>query len=160
MSNYVDVDADVDDDEEIDYDSIPSTNAQIVTSIQSLMSTDKVDEEEDFASYKARMKELLEQLLLKLEEDVDYQKNLEMQIDDLERDLRTKDKVIEKLAHQAKEAIDNCKLQTEEMADEMLAKLAGEVDSRSALEKLVLRLEAENARLRVRAGVGVGVGWG
>jgi hypothetical protein len=104
---------DVDDMVEVDYDSIPSTDAQIMSSIHELMlssahSTNKelpnasvdvlnANPEEDFPAYKARMKDLLEQLLLKLEEDVDYQKNLEAQIEDLEQDMKSRDMDVGKM---------------------------------------------------------------
>ena len=134
---------------EEDYDSIPSTDAQIMSSIQDLMSKKSKDEEEDFATYKARMKDLLEQLLLKLEEDVDYQKNLELQIEDLERDLKAKDYDIERLSRQAKDAIDDCKSQANEMAQEMISKLNLEMERNAQYKSLLIQLQSENFRLKV-----------
>lgn len=133
---------------EEDYDSIPSTDAQIMSSIQDLMSKKSKDEEEDFATYKARMKDLLEQLLLKLEEDVDYQKNLELQIEDLERDLKAKDYDIERLSRQAKDAIDDCKSQANEMAQEMISKLNLEMERNAQYKSLLIQLQSENFRLK------------
>jgi DNA-directed RNA polymerase subunit L len=177
---------DADDMVEVDYDSIPSTDAQIMSSIHELMlssahSTNKelpnasvdvlnANPEEDFPAYKARMKDLLEQLLLKLEEDVDYQKNLEAQIEDLEQDMKSRDmdvgKMIfhnndsalphlldihaERITRQAKQAIEECKQQASEMADEMMNKMHTEIEKSNGYKQVILHLQKENAKLKVQ----------
>ncbi len=136
-------------DEYDEYD-VPSANHQIMSSIQELYSDKDFGKDgEDFVSFKNRTKGLLAQLLRKLEEDVDYQHNLEQQIDDLDRDGKIREHDIERISRQAREAIEDCKAQAEDMAEDMLSKMASEVDRRCSLERLVVRLQADNSRLQV-----------
>lgn len=108
---------------------------------------------EDLPTYKAKMKILLEQLMLKLEEDVDYQKNLESQIDELEKELLLKEQLIESLSsdthsphgHNSSHHKDSF----HELNEEWHAKVAQEKNKRVSLEKIVLRLQNENAKLHV-----------
>lgn len=121
-----------------------SINGHIMMSLSELSSHD-----DDFPSYKAKTKKLLEHLLSKLEEDVDYQRSLESQIEDLEISVMVKDRDMQRLSEQAREAIDDCKLQAEEMSEDMLGKIATEVNQRISVERLLVRLQLENSKLKV-----------
>lgn len=76
-----------------------STNNDLIISALSDFVENKElsDEDEDLPTFRAKMKTLLEQLMFKLEEDVDYQKSLEQQIEDLEKDNITLDEIREEL---------------------------------------------------------------
>ena len=96
------------------------------------------------------MKVLLEQLMLKLEEDVDYQKNLESQIDELEKELLMKDNLIESLSTHHHSNKSHGGGSDDQLTEELILKLNNEKSKRVALEKIVLRLQNEKALLEVR----------
>ena len=58
---------------------------------------------------------------LSLYQDNEYQRDLEEQIDSLEVENMGKDKCIKRLARDAKEAIDECKCEADEMAERMMS---------------------------------------
>jgi hypothetical protein len=91
----------------------------------------------------------MEQLLLKLEEDQDYIYSMAHKIKSLEDDCTQKDLEIEKMSSDMQEALTECRMEAEEMAEDMLTKIASEVRQRHDTEKVVFRLEAECSRLQV-----------
>ena len=123
-------------------------NTEIINALSNFV-YEEGNNEEDLISYKFKMKGLLEQLMLKLEEDVDYQKNLESQIDEYEKEIIEKDNLIQRLTIQSKDSIETCKIQTEDLADEMMNKIKNERKRRNILEKMILRLQNENAKIQV-----------
>jgi ElaB/YqjD/DUF883 family membrane-anchored ribosome-binding protein len=130
----------------------PSENGltELIDDITALMTEDHSETSDDFAAYRVKTKKLLGQLVVKLEEESTYQQELEDQIDELANELAKKDNAIAVLSQQAKDAIDDCKFQAEEIAEEMLSKIAAEVNQRMDVERLLRRLQSENARLQVR----------
>jgi hypothetical protein len=137
-----------DNDDDNNDDSSSINNELIINTLSSYVS-ENGSHDEDLPTYKAKMKILLEQLMIKLEEDVDYQKNLEHQIDEFEKELNEKNLIIEKLTKQANDSIEECKAQTDELADTMMIKIKTERERRKALEKVVVRIQNDNARLEV-----------
>ena len=89
----------------------------------------------DFNAYRHRVKILLESLVVKFDQDIDYQRDLEEQIDSLEVENMGKDNCIKRLSRDAKEAIDECKSKADEMADKMMT--------------TVKQLQTDNAILQV-----------
>lgn len=121
-------------------------NRQILEAIESLGSLQLQTDEggvEHIAEYKRRTKELLERLLRKLTEDVAYQRGLEDQLEVLEDSLADKDAQIAKLSAKAHRAIDDCKAQAEEMAEDFMSKVEMEVSARSSLESIIRRQQCE-----------------
>lgn len=124
-----------DDDDELEEDDEDvyqqSTVEKIVYNVHSLIGLygkgglsgsgtgNKSNEEDDLVTYKCKTKALLEQLLIKLEEDVEEKRLLEEQIELLENDLKSKD-----------------------------YHLARELRQRHEVENVVKRLQRENARLQ------------
>lgn len=123
-------------------------NEAIINSLSNFVAN-QGGQDEDLPTYKAKMKVLLEQLMLKLEEDVDYQKNLEQQIEDLEKELSLRDAMIDRLSRQARDSIEDCKAKTEDLADEMMVKLKSEKMRRATLENVVIRMRNEITKLQV-----------
>lgn len=120
-----------------------SVNNEIIINTLSQFVSDENNADEDLPSYKAKMKVLLEQLMLKLEEDVDYQRNLEVQIDDLEKEVARKDFLLDQLRLQVKDATESNKVQMESFADDLMEKVKIERSRRHGLEKIILRLQNE-----------------
>ena len=77
-------------------------------------------QEGDFGAFKYKVKVLLDNLLVKFDQDVHYQRDLEEQIDNLEVENMGKDKCIKRLSRDAKEAIYECRSEADEMADKMM----------------------------------------
>jgi hypothetical protein len=144
---------DDDDDDDNNRHSLSVNNDLIINTLNDFVASNHSNantENEDLPTYKAKMKVLLEQLMLKLEEDVDYQKNLESQIDELEKELIMKDNLIESLSsHHNKESLSSHAHAADELAEELMIKLNHEKQKRVALEKIVLRLQNEKAKLEV-----------
>jgi hypothetical protein len=134
------------------------TNQLIISALSDLVNNPAEAEEDtikDLATYKIKMKILLEQLMLKLEEDVEYQKNLEQQIDELERESGAKDLLIEQLTLSQKSSSEEDEegkrsVDMELLNEELAVKASGERKQRIALERLVLRLQGDIAKLKVR----------
>lgn len=149
-----DNDNNIDDDSSSDNNNSNNNDTLIVNSVYNLIklidsgSDSGSQQPLDYNGYKVKTKQLLEQLLVKLEEDVDYQHHLEVQIETLENSVATKDASMKRLSQQAIEAIEDCKLQAEEMATEMMTKIASEVGRRKKVEKVVMTLQRENVRLK------------
>jgi hypothetical protein len=75
----------------------------------------------DFVVYREKVKGLLENVMIKFDQDVEYQRDLEEQIDSLETENLSKDKCIKRLSRDAKEAIDECKCEADGMAEKMMS---------------------------------------
>jgi hypothetical protein len=75
----------------------------------------------DFVLYREKVKGLLENVMIKFDQDVEYQRDLEERIDSLETENLSKDKCIKRLSRDAKEAIDECKCEADGMAEKMMA---------------------------------------
>jgi hypothetical protein len=90
----------------------------------------------DFGAYKHKVKVLLENLVHKFDQDIDYQRDLEEQIDRLEVENMAKDKCIKRLSRDAKEAINECRCEADDMAEKMMS--------------TVKLLQADNALLQVQ----------
>jgi predicted nucleotidyltransferase len=55
----------------------------------------------------------------------------------------------ERLTRQAKHAIEECKQQAQDMAEDMMTKISMEMNKNSNYKHLILHLQRENARLLV-----------
>jgi len=97
----------------------------------------------DGEEYKTQSLYLLEQMMRKFEEDADYQKSLEEQVEILADECRQKDDEIERVSVDAQEAINECRRQAEAMAENMFSKISGEMNERVGVEKVVGRLQRE-----------------
>jgi hypothetical protein len=75
----------------------------------------------DFVLYREKVKGLLENVMIKFDQDVEYQRDLEEQIDSLETENLSKDKCIKRLSRDAKAAIDECKCEADGMAEKMIS---------------------------------------
>jgi hypothetical protein len=75
----------------------------------------------DIISYKLNVKALLENVIIKYDQDIEYQRDLEEQVDNLEVENINQDKCITKLSGDAKNAIDECKSGADSMAEKMLS---------------------------------------
>jgi len=129
-------------------------NAQIIDSLGILQAMTKASNgggngegDDGGASYKAKTKMLLEQLYVKLEEDVEYQRSLEEQIDALEDDLKSKELEVEFIKHEARKALEDTKQQADDMAAQLLARVSAEVSARLDVERVMRRLQKENSRM-------------
>ena len=63
----------------------------------------------------------MENLNIKFDQDLEYQRDLEEQIDNLEIENMGLDKCIRRLSKDAKEAIDECKSEADRMAEKMMS---------------------------------------
>jgi hypothetical protein len=94
-------------------------------------------QDEDIISYKLNVKVLLENLIIKYDQDIEYQRDLEEQVDNLEIENIDQDKCIARISSDAKNAIDECKCGANDMAEKMMS--------------TVKLLQIENDFLQVRA---------
>lgn len=78
-------------------------------------------QDEDITTYKYNVKALLENLIMKYDQDVEYQRDLEEQVDNLEVENIDQDKCITRLSRDAKNAIDECKCGANDMAEKMMS---------------------------------------
>lgn len=92
--------------------------------------------EVDYVGYEERVKFLMENLNIKFDQDLEYQRDLEEQIDNLEIENMGLDKCIRRLSKDAKEAIDECKSEADRMAEKMMS--------------TVKLLQSENVQWQVR----------
>ena len=76
--------------------------------------------EVDFIGYEERVRFLMENLIIKFDQDLEYQRDLEEQVDNLEIENMGLDKCIRRLSKDAKEAIDECKFEADGMAQKMI----------------------------------------
>ena len=77
--------------------------------------------EVDYVGYEERVRFLMENLNIKFDQDLEYQRDLEEQIDNLEIENMGLDKCIRRLSKDAKEAIDECKSEADRMAEKMMS---------------------------------------
>lgn len=77
--------------------------------------------EVDYVGYEERVRFLIENLNIKFDQDLEYQRDLEEQIDNLEIENMGLDKCIRRLSKDAKEAIDECKSEADRMAEKMMS---------------------------------------
>lgn len=77
--------------------------------------------EVDFIGYEERVRFLMENLIIKFDQDLEYQRDLEEQIDNLEAENVGLDKCIRRLSQDAMEAIDECRSEADEMAEKMIS---------------------------------------
>ena len=77
--------------------------------------------EVDYVGYEERVRFLIENLNIKFDQDLEYQRDLEEQIDNLEIENMGLDKCIRRLSKDAKEAIDECKSEADRMAGKMMS---------------------------------------
>ena len=104
---------------------------------------------EDITAYKTNTLKLFEQLLLKLEENSDHIYSLEHRIKFLEQECEDKDLDIERMTGSMQEAVQDCRQETEQMVGELMGKVSLEVNQRHAIEGVVRRVQADNAKLKV-----------
>jgi hypothetical protein len=109
------------------------------------------DSVSDISEYKARTRHLMEVLLVKIEENSDQMYALEHRVKYLEQECDSKDIQIEKITSAMQDAVDDCRVEAEEMVEEMVRKVSVEVDQRRDAEIIILRLQSENSRLKVSA---------
>lgn len=103
----------------------------------------------DIATYKQNTRNLFEQLLYKLEENNDQIYSLHHRVKYLEQECESKDIHIEKITIAMQEAVDDCRIEAEELVEDMSRKVASEVTQRHEVERIVCRLQVENSNLRV-----------
>lgn len=103
----------------------------------------------DIAEYKARSRKLIEALIADMEENSDQLFALEHRVKYLEQECDSKDIQIEKITSAMQDAVDDCRVEAEEMVEEMVRKVSAEVDLRRDSEIIILRLQSENSRLKV-----------
>ena len=77
--------------------------------------------EVDFIGYEERVRFLMENLIIKFDQDLEYQRDLEEQIDNLEVENIGLDKCIRRLSKDAMEAIDECRSEADGMAEKMIS---------------------------------------
>ena len=77
--------------------------------------------EVDYVGYEERVRFLMENLNINFDQDLEYQRDLEEQIDNLEIENMGLDKCIRRLSKDAKEAIDECKSEADRMAEKMMS---------------------------------------
>ena len=133
---------------------------QIIQSILSLIALSSSDNPEvDITEYKKQIKALLEQLLTKFEDDLEYQSTLEEQVKTLEAVVAARDREMRQLSDRTINDIEECKQQTEEMNSQMMGVVSAEVSKRVGLEQVLCRMQTENFKLRNlhnRNGLGAG----
>ncbi|CAE7312671.1 unnamed protein product [Symbiodinium microadriaticum] len=100
------------------------------------------------SAYKAGIRHFIEQMLLKFEENNDQIYALEHRVKYLEQECDIKDSHIEKITSAMQDAVDDCRLEAEEMLEEMGQKVSVEIEQRRDAELIILRLQAENCRLK------------
>lgn len=105
--------------------------------IMEVMNSSSTEHTGDYGAYRRKVEVLLENLVLKFDQDIDYQRDLEEQIDTLEIENMGKDHCIKRLSTDAKEAIDECKSDADEMAEKMMS--------------TVKLLQADNTLLQVKS---------
>lgn len=110
---------------------------------------------------------LIQQLLIKLEQDEDNVfalthkiKSLEEEHEEdcyllkqkvkyLEQELANKEIEYERLTVDLSDALAECRNEADEMADEMLCKLSAEIRQRQEIQRVVYNLQMETDRLKV-----------
>eukprot|EP00596_Hydrurales_sp_CCMP1899_P007523 CAMPEP_0119053954 /NCGR_PEP_ID=MMETSP1177-20130426/74755_1 /TAXON_ID=2985 /ORGANISM="Ochromonas sp, Strain CCMP1899" /LENGTH=185 /DNA_ID=CAMNT_0007034045 /DNA_START=163 /DNA_END=720 /DNA_ORIENTATION=- len=85
------------------------------------MSSSSHLQDEDITRYKDNVKALLENVIIKYDQDIEYQRDLEEQVDNLEVENINQDKCFIKLSRDAKNAIDECKSGADSMAEKMMS---------------------------------------
>lgn len=75
----------------------------------------------EIVEYKQKVKVLLDRLMEKFDQDIEYQRDLEQRIDSLEVENMAKDICIKRLSRDAKEAINECKCEADNMAEKMMS---------------------------------------
>ena len=108
----------------------------------------------DIGAYKAGTRNLMEHLLLKLEENNEQMYALEHRVKYLEQECDSKDIQIEKITSAMQDAVDDCRVEAEEIVEEMVRKVSVEAEQRRDAELVICRLQAENSRLKVSGGQG------
>lgn len=129
--------------------AIHSTDGHIVDALTNLIQLEGVSKEEDFQTYRQTTKKLLEQLLLKLEENVEYESNLESQIQSLESELEQlhtdSDKKIDYYQGELVKLQADAELKIAELSDQ----LDNELHQKQSLELLLKRTMITNTKLEV-----------
>lgn len=108
-------------------------------------------DEVDFPLYKENTKLLFEQLLRKLEENDSRIFDLEQRVQSLEAEVDVKDMELERANYDMQtmqEAVQECRSEADAMVENMLAKIAIEVNQRRAVERTMYKVVAENEKLK------------
>ena len=108
-------------------------------------------DEVDFPLYKENTKLLFEQLLRKLEENDSRIFDLEQRVQGLEAEVDVKDMELERAnfdMQTMQEAVQECRSEADAMVENMLAKIAIEVNQRRAVERTMYKIIAENEKLK------------
>jgi chromosome segregation ATPase len=106
---------------------------------------------DDIADFKTHYRTIFEKLCVNLEENNDIISALEHRVNYLQQDLESKDLHIEKITIAMQEEVDECRVEADDLIEEMTQKLSSEVSQRNDVESLVSRLQLENARLKVNS---------
>ena len=131
-------------------DGLVGSNGDALVSVEAMRSlVEETGEIEDIVDYKQKTKTLFGVLLRKMEEDAEYQRSLEEQIDMLADDCKHKDVEIERLSADAQDAINDCRRQAEAMAENMFSKISCEVNGRVTMETLVCRMQKDLSAAQV-----------
>jgi hypothetical protein len=125
--------------DDINQDDHGQSSIELFRSKMSELSTCELSGEE----FKVQALSLFEQMTSKFDEDAEYQKSLEEQVEMLADDCRQKDGEIDRLSVDAQEAINECRRQAEAMAENMFSKISREMNDRVSMEKLMGRLQRE-----------------
>lgn len=126
-------------------DAIDTT---IMQSINQLLdaSTKNTNVQEDYHNYKIQTKKLLEQLLIKLEENSIYERSLKETIRNLETQNQAK---LTNLSEYLESIIDKTKIEADERYMTLLNRYEIEQNDRIALERTIFSLTKENWMFKV-----------
>lgn len=137
------------DEEDVDeFEGNSSTiDIEILDAVSKLMSTEMTSHNQ---AYIVQTKRLLEQLLLKLDDNRAYEKHLEDKIKTYELESRAKDLQFTKFTQYLEDAIEKSKLESEEKFHDLLISLDYERKNKLHLENLITDLQLKNNKLKVR----------
>ena len=118
------------------YDSFDEADTSTIATL-----TQALYEDGEFGNPKIKVR--IEKVLEKLERDAEYRQGLEEDLEKLEVQFNRKSEELERISNEAQDAIYECKLQAEELGEDLVSKINQEMGLRLSAECLVRRLQRE-----------------